>query len=363
MATRTPVSSLLAASAALMLVLGAGAAEAQRAPRRHAPLSVSGFAPTSGPAGTEVTVSGSGFSRQTSVALGARRARVTSFGPGHLTFVIPPHYAGEPIVVGRGRRAVSVGSFAVVREPSLRRAPAGMHRIGSRVVLHGSDLRPGDVVLLAGRPLPIVRLAPNRIVVSIPEGASSGELVLARPSTQQRWRTGLVLSIGSAPAITSIMPSSGAPGARVRLALSEALSSADRIYFGETPVAIVDRGLGWVDVIVPAIARSSASFSVRGPEGSSSYAQPFTLRLPAPLSIASISPRRTANGVELTIAGHGFDRDAQVVIGNRVAHILSWSPNRIVALAPPTAPMQAPITVRSGGELASQIPAWAPRRG
>src|SRR5262245_46877372 len=64
----------------------------RRAPIQSGQISeakVSGWSPSSGPVGTVVTITGSGFQQQTRVKVGGRPVRVDSFNATTLTFRIP----------------------------------------------------------------------------------------------------------------------------------------------------------------------------------------------------------------------------------------------------------------------------------
>lgn len=348
--------TLLAAFVALGMTLSAGLVEAQPFGRhqRAAQPQVTELAPAAGPAGTLVTIRGSGFTRQTAVRVGNRPVRLESQAADAISFRVPNGQRELPIVLRHpGMRDIAVGTFTVRPDPVFASVSRGPRQAGSPIDIRGSGFAPGDAVLLNGTSLSIVRLSPTAIVATLPADARSGALTFVRASTGQRWNTDLRVEIAPPPAaITSMQPSSGAPGTRVRLAVTH-LTNASRIYFGNTELPTLASGRGWVEVAIPANARRSASFSVRGPNGASTFAQPFELVHPP--TIAGMSSRPVAGGIEITLTGQNFGPDARIMVGNTQARILSSSPTRVVALLPHRAFADAPAVLHTRGQSVSTV--------
>ncbi len=254
----------------------------------RAPVLVSGFSPASGVPGTLVTIQGSGFTRQTSVRIGGRAVPLESVTSNAITFIVPPNARGGAILVRHPRMAdTQVGSFGLQLNPNpvVTALSSGSLRAGATLMVEGRGFMPGDKILLNGIELPILRMSADRILASIPAGASSGSISILRPSTNLRFDSNMLVTIAlPAPAIAGMTPSFGAPGARVRLLISN-LTNADSIFYGTLALPIQARGANWVEVTIPTNVIRSESFSVRGPNGGSTLNRPFSLMIPRVVTV------------------------------------------------------------------------------
>src|SRR5262245_51807792 len=68
-------------------------------PPPHQPITVTGFSPQSGPLGTKVTITGTGFMKQTKVIVGGRPIREDSSGPTSITFTVTERIGNGQIVL------------------------------------------------------------------------------------------------------------------------------------------------------------------------------------------------------------------------------------------------------------------------
>lgn len=346
-----------------LTVLSAAVAEAQpRGHRRRGPqVGVTGFSPTSGPPGTRVTITGHGFTPATQIRVGMRPVRAESITPEAITLTIPRRSRGYDIQLHHpGAPPMVVGTFTIAFDPTVAGVTAGTHRAGTQITISGSNFAAGDQPSLNGMNLPVVRLTPTTIVARIPPGASTGRLMLTRPSTGASWDTGVVVEVAAPPPVLqSIAPTSGAPGTRVRLTVAN-LGPDDVVYFGPVALARAGAGRSWIDVVIPPNARRGDVLSVRGPRGDSA-GQRFEVTL-AP-AIASVVARGVPQGVEVTVTGTGFGPDARVTVGSTAGRITARGPGRLVVLFPPTTPVGSPVVVQSGGQsAASPQPLGAYRR-
>jgi hypothetical protein len=97
----------------------------RRGDRRDRKPVVSGYSPTRGPAGTEVTIQGRHFDDSTRVFVDGRRVRDASVSPRSITFEIPQRADGSialALRAGDSRDDIIVGSFDVRERRADRRA-------------------------------------------------------------------------------------------------------------------------------------------------------------------------------------------------------------------------------------------------
>lgn len=322
----------------------------RRGHQRPPAVQVTSYSPQQGGPGTRVTLRGAGFTPQTSVRLGGRNAQVEAVRPDALTFVVSARDRGGPIVVRfPGNPDIQVGSFTLARDPSITSVTTGRHRVGARLQISGSDFQRGDQVEIGGVALRVLSVTPRRITATLTPGVSTGRLSLVRQG--RRYDSNVVVQVQApAPELQAIQPTSGVPGTRVRLSVAH-LNPSVRAHYGRTPLPTVRTGPSWIEVEIPANARSSNTITLHHSEGASS-GQRFELLQPLTIRAIAATPAR-GGGVQLTIDGSGFQRGAQVSVGNVVGRTMSVSGNRIVAVVPGHAPIAAPVVVQQSGQSAS----------
>jgi hypothetical protein len=147
---------------------------------------VDSFDPTSGPVGTQVVITGTGFTGATEVSFGGTAAPgFTIDSDVQITVSVPAGATTGPITVtnpdGPGSSATN---FTVTQAPtppnisgfSPRRGP-----IGTRVVVRGSNLEDVNRVRLRGKNVNFTILSATRIRFRVPPGAKSGRISVRSP--------------------------------------------------------------------------------------------------------------------------------------------------------------------------------------
>lgn len=231
--TFVPPPALVAGSAPITLTNTSptGVAHRVTVPFTYAgPPTATRVAPASGPVGTRVTVTGSGFVSGTSVSFGAAPASCTVATPTSLSCLAPAGSGAVDVVVttplGSSRPAaparppvftVLPGTAPATTPPAAPRPTvAGLSPTagvaGSTLQLLGRDLQAVTGVDFAGagsawvpaeRPLPV---AAGRLLVRVPTGALTGALRLRRAVgdpvvTDMRYVAGRTPSISSVDAV------------------------------------------------------------------------------------------------------------------------------------------------------------------
>ena len=323
-------------------------------PTHTVPLSfrVESFSPDTGRAGTRVTIKGNGFSRTTQVLVGGRSVKVASSSPTEIVFTMPDVPGETEIAVRKpGADPLRVGLFRPIVDPQIRRFSPASGPTGTRVELHGRGFERADRVTMSGRPMQVDEWTAERMVVTVPDGARTDYIELARGSVRARSPQRFKV-VAEAPSIARFSPDSGPPGTRVRIT-GEGFSPRDRVQYGNSSVPVLGRGSGWVDVDVPRRATRSEYFTVRGPTGSGKSFTPFSLDL-APV-VSKFSPTRGAPGTQVDIRGKYFrDGDWVALAGKRLP---------IVQLAPGKISVTIPIGSQSGKFVVGRRGAEASSRG
>ena len=307
----------------------------EHAPPPQQGISVTGFAPQTGPVGAAVTIGGSGFLPQTKVVVGGRPVKTDAQTATAITFTVPARY-GDGVIVLRHPGAANdamVGTFVVQLAPEIVRFLPIAGPAGTRVEIAGAGFANGDQVLFNGKALSISELGPTRIVVTIPPGATSDFFVLARPSTGQKDQARKPFNVTlPPPAITGFSPTSGPPGTTVRLSGAN-FAQTDRVYYGGTGLLPSNRGEGWVEVQIPPNARQNFPLTVRNQRGEAAVTQqPFALVLPP--AITAFNPAFGPAGARVEILGAAFMKGDEVRLGARALKVLDLADGRITVEIP-----------------------------
>jgi hypothetical protein len=145
---------------------------------------VSGFSPTSGPAGTSVTVSGTGFTGATSVAFNGVPAQFSVPSDTQITATVPAAATSGAIsVTGPGGTGTSAASFTVTTPPSAAPTISGFSptsgRFGTRVTISGSHFTGTTLVTFGGGKSAAFTVASDvQITATVPSGAKSGPITV-----------------------------------------------------------------------------------------------------------------------------------------------------------------------------------------
>src|SRR5262245_64093301 len=222
-------------------------------PPSQVALTVGGFQPQSGPPGTLVTITGSGFIKQTAVLYNGKKVRAESRDWNTIRFAVP-YDADDGVIVLRQPGAwndVTVGTFRVVGiGPAISGFSPATGAPGTPVAVYGS-FAAGDQISFNGRPAQVSELQPDRAVVAIPPGAVSDVFVVVRPSTgQQATSRDRFVVTAAPPFISSMTPGGGPPGTAVRLSGGN-FAPEDTVTYGRAPVTINSRSATHLDVVVP----------------------------------------------------------------------------------------------------------------
>jgi PKD repeat protein len=135
--------------------------------------SVTGFSPTIGAPGGQVTINGLGFTGVTSVTLALVKASFTVESPTRITAVVPATgVSGKWRVTTPSGTATSAANFTV--SPSVTAFTPGRGPPGTRVTLAGTGFTGATQVSLALAPATFTVDSPTRITAFVPATAQSG---------------------------------------------------------------------------------------------------------------------------------------------------------------------------------------------
>jgi hypothetical protein len=307
-------SALVKSAAAPRSTSGPTSADSQYA---EAP-TISSFSPESGPVGTTVTVSGthfSGASNVSSVSLGDSPASATIVSDTTLTFAVPAGASTGTISVSNAAGSdTSTDSFTVFQTPAFDEdtpfSPSD-GGVGQEVTLSGTHFTGVNSVTIGGKAAPINSISDTEIDTAVPAGAKAGtgSITIKGPAGSAS-ASGFTVDSGS-PAVTSFSPTSGAPGASIKITgtnlLNSDLSNPDVMFTGAADAATFTDGKTQsktaLFVDVPADAESG-TITVMNTVGSGTSKTSFIV-LGTP-NISSVSPAFGVKNTPVVIKGDTF---------------------------------------------------------
>lgn len=149
-----------------------------------APLTISGFAPTSGVRGARTTITGTGFAAVTAVNFNGAPASFTVDSPTSISATVPGGATTGPIRVTAAGVTVSSGSaFTVIPQP-LPLTPPGITGFspaagapGASITITGVKLTGTSSVIFGGVRATVFQvLSDSQVTVTVPAGAGSGPI-------------------------------------------------------------------------------------------------------------------------------------------------------------------------------------------
>ena len=175
------------------------------------PGSISGFDPASGPAGTTVTIAGSGFTGATAVMVGGTAASsFTVVSDGEITAVLAAGtHTGRIVVTTPGGSITSSTDFAFVAPPAVTSFTPSSGGAHATVTVTGTDLSGATSVTLGGTPCAFTVVSATTLTLTVPAGAPSGHIAVTTAGGTAT-STG-TFTVAAAPTITGFSPPGGGP--------------------------------------------------------------------------------------------------------------------------------------------------------
>jgi hypothetical protein len=179
---------------------------------------ITGFSPAGGPAGTVVTLTGTGLRNATSVQFGSVAAQaITNLSSTQITAVVPSGTFTAPITVTTLNGTSLATPTPFYLPPRIDGFDPPSAQAGTTITLTGVNFTGATQVLLGGTNLPGFTVAStNRITVVLPDGAPSGRWRVVSPGGSADSANSFT-SVGRIPILSDFTPKVGAPGTVVTL--------------------------------------------------------------------------------------------------------------------------------------------------
>ena len=312
----------------LLPLLSVFAASANAAP------SIRSLSVSSGPVGTGVTLTGTGFGSSQgtgTVAFNGTNATVTSWSGTSIAVTVPAAATTGNVVVTVSGVASNGKTFTVT--PHITSLSITSGAVGASVTITGTTFggtQGTSTVKFSTTNATPTSWSATSIVVPVPTGATTGNVVVTVSSQASN---GVSFTVVAAPSITSLSVSSGPVGAAVTITGTGFGSSqgTGTVAFNGTNATVTTWSATSIAVTVPAAATTGNV--VVNASGVASNGKSFTV-VP---HIASLSITSGAVGASVTITGTTFggtQGTSTVTFNGSTATPTSWSATSIVVPVP-----------------------------
>jgi hypothetical protein len=257
---------------------------------------ISSFTPSKGPAGTTVTINGSGFSGASAVKVGTAAAQsFTVNSEIEITATVAAGtHSGKVTVVAPTGIATSTASFTMIAIGAF--APAS-GIVGSQVTITGSGFTGATAVAFNGTPAQSYSVVSDSVIKAVvAAGTTTGPVSVTTPDGAATSSKSFTLK----PSIGSFTPLKGPVGTSVTINGS-GFTGATAVKFGTTNAQSYTVNSDIKITATVAAGTHSGKITVVAPGGTATSATAFTM-----VAISSFTPTHGKVGTHVTILGSGF---------------------------------------------------------
>ena len=194
---------------------------------------ISSFTPASGAAGTQVTITGTGFTGATGVGFGGIAASYNINSDAQITATVSNGATGAVTVTGPGGTATSSGTFTYLATPVITSFSPSSGRSNTTVIISGRNFTGATAVQFGGTAASSFTVNSATQITAVTGSGSTGAITVITPNGTATSAGAFTFS-SAAPLISSAAPLSGGTGTTVYI-YGFNLSGATGVSFGGTP--------------------------------------------------------------------------------------------------------------------------------
>ncbi|MBI5825912.1 MAG: IPT/TIG domain-containing protein [Chloroflexi bacterium] len=322
---------------------------------------ITSFTSNSGPVGTSVTITGTGFTGATSFKFNGTPALFLADSDTTIIAVVPAGAAtGKLTVTTAGGTGTSADTFTVtvpVPAPTITNFTPASGPVGTSVTISGANFSGATEVSFNGTAATFTVDSDTSISTSLPAGATTGTIsVTTAEGTATSADTFTVTALPvPAPTITSFSPDNGPVGTNVTISGANFSGATDVSFNGTAATFTVDSDTS-ISASVPAGA-TTGTISVTTAEGTGTSVDTFTVTVPVPApAITSFTPTSGPVGTSVTISGANFSGAIDVSFNGAAATFTVDSDTSISASVPAGATTGTISVTTAGGTATSADP-------
>lgn len=288
---------------------GIGASATSFTPTSNGLPTVSAFSPTSGPAGTTVTVTGNNFTGTTGVTLnGVPAGFFRGASDTQLTVVVPGGEVNGPISVTNTSGSGASGN-TFTGQPQVNSFTPSSGSVGTSVTVTGINFTGVTQVTFNGAPAASFQvMADTQLTAVVPSGATVGPIFVTSAGGTGGSQQQFSENSTAPPTVSSFTPTSGTPGTQVTINGTN-FTGTQWVTFNQC-ASFAFQGISDTQLraVVPNCATTGPIQVGNGAGAGSASATNFTA---APY-IASFSPMSGPVGTAVTLTGAGFTGTTRV---------------------------------------------------
>ncbi|MDQ3264134.1 MAG: IPT/TIG domain-containing protein [Myxococcota bacterium] len=306
---------------------------------------LAGFSPSSGGAGTVVTLGGTALSTTSSVQLNNRTVAFSVVSDGELTVTVPLGASTGTFRVntlGGNHTPEAVFTVLSAAPPTVTGFSPGSGAGSSTVVVDGTNFTGATAVRFGGVPGTNLGVqSDTRLSITVPGNAPSGPITVV--NTEGAATSAASFTVIPPPGLFQFSPERGTPGDTVTLEGS-GFSGATAVRFSGSDAEFTVVNDGRLTAIVPPGA-VSGSLSLQAPGGYAGSSRSFTVLSRAAPVLTSLTPGSGAPGSQVMVEGQHFTGLTGVTFNGRPASFFSVVSDTQVRAYPPADVESGPVAV------------------
>ena len=317
------------------------------------PPDILGISPTSGPAGTQITVSGMHFQTYGSARIGFVGAPFTYVSPFQIVVTVPANATSARVIYETlSGTTASPEMFIVTTSsaPSITGFSPASGRAGDQITITGSSFSSGAHATFAGGVAATTYLnSETSLTAIVPAGAASGPITVTTSNGSATSSQSFSITTPT-PTITSFSPQAAHAGDLVSVN-GTALDGVSSVTFNGAMASFHLVGGIQIQATVPVTA-TTGPIRVSSPAGSAASTTFIVLTGYGPV-ITSFSPASGRAGTVVDINGGNLDRINNAGFGGWAASALTLVSPSLARATVPAGAVSGPITVNGPDGSAS----------
>jgi len=307
---------------------------------------ISGFLPTSGDSGTQVSITGIHFTTVTNVTFNGQPGLIVSANSDTLIQVLAPaNVTTGPIAVQTVLGTVITASNFFAR-PTIASFTPAAGRVNTNVTVKGTNFLGATTVSFNGVPSANFTVLNNsNLTAAVPAGASTGPIRVITPEGSAFSATNFVIR----PAISGFSPGFGPVGASITIKGANLNVGTPVVKFNGVQAA-APTSITFTQLVakVPTGA-STGPITVSTSDGSDTSSTSFFV----PASITSFTPTNSAPGSRITIVGQNFIGTTKVGFNGTASPDFTVTNNTTIGAAVPAGFVTGPIYITTPAGIIS----------
>ena len=318
---------------------------------------ITSFTPASGPIGTSVTITGTGFTNTSSVKIGGTATKFSVSGTTKITATVAAGTAtGVITVTTPGGTATSATAFTVTASPAptITSFTPASGPVGTSVTINGTGFTGASSVKIGGTAATFTVNTATKITVTVAAGTVTGAITVTTPGGTATSATSFTVTAASAPTITSFTPASGPVGTSVTIN-GTSFAGASSVKIGGTAATFTVYGTTKV-VAKVATGTASGAITVTTSAGTATSSASFTVTLPP--TVTGFTPTSGPVGTDVLVNGTNLNAVSGVKFGGVAAVTFAANSNTQIKVIVPSGAVTGKITVTTPSGSATSSAAY-----